>query len=333
MVSDQQKQIENGAFRWRVGPPLVAIRAENLPPSPDNPWHAVKDPSIVRFRDRWHLFCTLRKRRGADGKPPGYIRIGYLSFREWRDADRAKWSLLTLSDDYHGAPQVFFFSPQRTWYLLYQLADNTRHIPYGPCFSTTKDITDPASWSAPTPLYPGGKPEHVPGWLDFWVIGDDTTGKAYLFFTSLNGCLWRAETWLSDFPNGFGRPEIALRGDFFEASHTYRLRGDGFLTLIEAQGRSGGRGHRFYKAYRAERLAGPWREWAATPEKPFAGSANVTPTAAARWTDSISHGELLRTGYDERLEVDPDNLRFLFQGQADEERASGIWRLGLLDAV
>ena len=60
--------------------------------------------------------------------------------------------------------------------------------------------------------------------------------------------------------------------------------------------------------------------------------------AAGHWTDAISHGELLRTGTDEHLEVDPTNLRFLFQGVADEDRRGKQygeipWKLGLLEPV
>ena len=75
------------------------------------------------------------------------------------------------------------------------------------------------------------KPDNLKGWLDFWIICDQQ--KAHLFFTSLNGRMWRAETKLTEFPRGFGDPVIALRGDIFEASHTYRLKGlDKYLTLI-----------------------------------------------------------------------------------------------------
>ena len=54
-----------------------------------------------------------------------------------------------------------------------------------------------------------------------------------------------------------------------------------------------------------------------------------------RWTDSYSHGELLRAGYDERLEVEPGNLTFLFQGVRDQQKAGKAygaipWQLGLL---
>jgi hypothetical protein len=318
-----------GNFRWMASQPLVEIVPENLPPSPNDPWIAVKDPSIVRSKDRWHLFCSLRKQKGGQGR----IRIGYLSFADWNDAPKAKWHLLTLSPDYHGAPQVFYFTPHKKWYLVYQLADKSRNISYGPCYSTTGDIADATSWTLPTPFYQR-KPDHVSGWLDFWVICDNE--RAHLFFTSLDGRMWRAETTLHDFPKGFGDPKVVLRGDVFEASHTYRLKGlDKYLTLIEAQGRSGGRGRRYYKAYVADRLDGQWKELAASAGKPFAGAINVRMTDP-HWTDSVSHGELLRAGFDERLEVNPLNLRFLFQGITDDQWGQGYgrlhWRLGLLES-
>jgi hypothetical protein len=144
--------------------------------------------------------------------------------------------------------------------------------------------------------------------------------------------MWREATSLADFPAGWSEPVLALRGDVFEASHTYKLQGSGkYLTLIEAQG---GHGWRYYKAYLADRLDGAWTPLAATRDDCFASMANTRP-AGDRWTDSISHGELLRAGYDQRLEADPQNLRFLFQGVTDEARRGKKygeipWRLGML---
>jgi hypothetical protein len=147
--------------------------------------------------------------------------------------------------------------------------------------------------------------------------------------------MWRAETRLSDFPRGWTEPQIALRGDIFEASHTYRLKGRGdYLTIVEAVGEQG---RRYYKAYLADRLDGEWKPLAATREKPFASVANVQP-GPRQWTESVSHGELLRTGYDEKLEVDPEHLTFLIQGVSDARRAGKKygeipWELGLLESM
>ena len=167
-------------------------------------------------------------------------------------------------------------------------------------------------------------------WIDFWVICDDS--KAHLFFTSNDGRMWRAETRLSEFPLGWGRPEVVLRDDIFEASHTYRLKGlDKYLTIVEAVGESG---TRYYKAYLTDRLDGEWKALAATKGKPFASGLNVR-FRGTPWSDSISHGELLRQGYDEHLVVDALKLRFLFQGVLDKDREGKKygeipWRLGVL---
>lgn len=180
------------------------------------------------------------------------------------------------------------------------------------------------------PLYER-QPEGVKAWLDFWVICDDA--RAYLFYTSLDGTMRRAETSLAQFPKGWSAPVVALTGDIFEASHTYRLTGlNKYLTLVEAQN---GHGWRYYKAYTADRLDGPWQPLAAEKDNAFASMRNVTPKGE-KWTDVVSHGELLRTGCDEKLEMDPANLRFLFQGVLEKDRQGKPygeipWRLGLLE--
>jgi hypothetical protein len=102
--------------------------------------------------------------------------------------------------------------------------------------------------------------------------------------------------------------------------------------LIEAQN---GHGWRYYKAYLADRLEGPWQPLAADKDMAFASMRNVNQTTD-RWTDSISHGELLRTGNDEHLEVDPKGLRFLIQGVLEPDRQGKAygqipWRLGVLE--
>jgi hypothetical protein len=75
--------------------------------------------------------------------------------------------------------------------------------------------------------------------------------------------LW---TTIDKFPKGFRDCQIALRPKIFEASHTYRIMGsEQYLTIIEENGR------RYYKAYLADRLDGPWKPIADTAEKPFAG--------------------------------------------------------------
>jgi hypothetical protein len=309
--------LKSGEFHWRVGAPVLSPAKRS-----DDPCYSVKDPSVVYFEGRWHLFCTIRSVKRSH-------QIEYLSFDDWQNANAAPRHILTITNNYFCAPQVFYFTPRRKWYLIYQASDSTRKPSLQPAFSTTTNIADASSWTKPLLLYKE-HPDNIKGWIDFWVICDES--KAHLFFTSNNGLMWRAETSLKEFPFGWSKPVVVLREDIFEASHTYRLKGQNkFLTIVEAQAGS----RRYYKAYLADRLDGEWKLLAATREKPFASAVNVHETAP-HWTDSFSHGELLRAGYDEHLEVDPRNLRFLFQGvtdsaQAGKEYGEIPWQLGLLE--
>jgi len=318
-AADGPSWLKDGGFRWTASPPLISPAAGR-----DDPCHAIKDPSVVRFDDRWHVFCTIRSRRRTH-------QIEYLSFADWPDAAKAERIVLKLTDGYFCAPQVFWFRPHRKWYLVYQVNEPSRKPALQPAFSTTEELPDPGSWAKPELRFAKHRGT-VRAWIDFWVIADGE--RVHLFFTSNDGHMWRAATKLDDFPRGWGRPEVVLRGDVFEASHTYRLRGvDRYLTVIEAVGDGGGR---YYKAYLADRLDGAWQPLAATREKPFAGPGNVRQEGG-HWTDSISHGELHRAGHDERLEVDATRLRFLFQGVSDEDRRGKPygdipWQLGLLTA-
>lgn len=305
-----------GQFEWTLDEPLVSP-AER----PDDPCHAIKDPTIVHHDGRWHLFCTIRSRKRSH-------QIEYLTFVDWSEAERAERDVLKLTDGYFCAPQVFYFSPHKRWYLIYQVIEPSRKPTLQPAFSTTADLSDPDSWSRPELLF-REHPANVAMWIDFWVICDKTC--AHLFFTSLDGRMWRSETEISQFPHGWSEPKIVLTGDIFEASHAYRLKGhDQYFTIVEAQNN----GRRYQKAYLADRLDGEWRPLAATRERPFASPRNVRNTSE-RWTDSFSHGELIRAGVDERLEIDPHGLQFLCQGVSDEHRQGKPygeipWRLGLL---
>lgn len=307
-----------GQFRWTLGPAVLAPLQR-----PGDFFYSIKDPSVVRFDGRWHLFSTIRGTERSH-------QVEYLTFESWKETGSARRHLLAMHRGYFCAPQVFYFRPQKKWYLICQASDESWEPKYGAAYATTADIADPNSWSPLRTL--GHRQADGKSGLDFWVICERT--KAHLFFTTLDGRMWREETRLADFPTGWSEPALAIQGDVFEASHTYRLKGlDRYLTVIEAQ--AGGR--RYYKAHLADRLDGRWEPLAAKLARPFAAPANVRFTAG-KWTDSFSHGELIRAGHDERLEVNPANLRFVFQGVTDEQKRGKPygripWRLGLLEAA
>jgi hypothetical protein len=309
-----------GQFRWKASDPLVTAKDAN-----DDHYFSIKDPSIVRDKGRWHVFCTVRGQKRSH-------QIEYVSFRDWPDAGKADRAMLKLTDGYFCAPQVFYFRPHKKWYMIYQIADQTRKPALQPAFSTTTDLSKPESWTKPALLF-AEAPKITTGWIDFWVICDDR--KAHLFYTTLKGEMWRAETALGQFPGGWGEPKLALRDDIYEASHTYRIKGkQEYWTIVEAIGEAN---RRYFKAYAANSLEGEWKPLAASRENPFASPVNVT-FAGERWSDSFSHGEFVRDSNDETLPINPPKLQFIFQGVPDPERQASKaygqipWRLGLLTA-
>ncbi len=305
---------------WEYTAPLIAPEKRNHDAS-----RAQKDPTVVYYQGKWHVFMTV--------KLPGRSAIETCSFAKWNEANQAKRTILDISDsNYYCAPQVFYFIPHKKWYLIYQMGVPGSKFMWV-AYSTTTTIADPHSWTRAKPILDGGpKDPREVGGLDYWIICDDH--DAYLFLTSLNGKMWRLRTKLDNFPNGFGDCQLALKAKIFEASHTYRLKGmNQYLTIVEANGR------RYYKAYVADRLDGPWSPVADTADKPFASWKNIHPAPGVKpWTDNVSHGELIRDGFDQTLTIDPQNLRFLFQGMLDKDKkrkgyGQFRWRIGILTPV
>ncbi len=310
-------------FRWSSSEPLI------LPPEKsEQTIYGVKDPSIVQQDGKYHVFLTTA---GSEG-----WGLAYTSFSTWEQAAAAPITGLDKSPmgpGYRAAPQVFFFAPQKLWYLIYQGGD--------PLYSTSSNIDDPLSWSAPKPFYPT-TPKTVIGengqslWLDFWNICDDT--RCYLFFTNDHGDFYRAETTIKDYPNGFGEPELVMSGatrdDLFEASNTYKIEGlDLYLTLVEAISSEG----RYFRAWVSDTLDGDWRPLTPDRMNVFADARNVDFEGRA-WSEGVSHGEMLRASSDQTLAINPCKpLQFLYQGL---DKAPGKtyeyiqlpYRLGLLTA-
>lgn len=309
------------AIRWRSTPPLIAPAQRS-----DDPCHAIKDPTVVFHDGRWHVFCTIRSAKRTH-------QIEYLSFTDWDQIGQARREVLKLTDGYFCAPQVFYFRSRRLWHMIYQVSDASRQPALQPAYSTSNDIADSNSWSKPILLFEK-MPEGVKSWIDFWVICDDE--MAHLFFTSLDGKLWRAATTRDDFPRNWSTPQVVLEADIFEASHTYRVAdaaAKSYLTIVEAIAD----GRRYYKSYLADRLDGEWRPLADSRERPFAGPANVE-FSHGRWSDSISHGELLRSANDETLPIQSGRLCFLYQGVSAAEMVGKSygeipWRLGILEQI
>jgi poly(hydroxyalkanoate) depolymerase family esterase len=286
---------------------------------------SVKDPSVVRHKGRWLVYFTTVDSAGK-------YNMAYTSFRDWADAPSAPYYYLdrsAIGPGYRAAPQLFYFAPRKLWYLVYQ-SDQ------GASYSTTTDPTKPETWSAAQPFF-SSMPEIIEQnigtghWVDMWVICDKA--NCHLFSSDDNGHLYRSQTRLKDFPRGFDTTVIALDSPnskfrLFEASNVYRVKGTGsYVLMVEASASA-----RYFRAWTSNRLNGTWTPLATSQAHPFAGATNVTFDGTP-WTTSISHGEMVRAGYDQTMTINPRRLQYLYQGVDPTATASYTflpWHLGLL---
>ena len=235
----------------------------------------------------------------------------YLNFKDRADAPNTRLTFIDVNPNftatrYNCAPHLFYFTPHKKWYLIFQSQP--------PQYCTTDDISRPETWTRPQNFF--DRQTRLPRLpIDYHIIADDT--HVYLFFTGDDGNFYRSRTTIEEFPNGMSAPEIAIRdnrNNLFEASITYKIKGtDTYLTLIEAMSPA-----RYYRAWTSKDLNGEWTPLpnADSWNTPFAGINNVTIEEGAEpWTRDISHGEMIRDGYDEKMTLDPNNLQLLFQGR------------------
>lgn len=307
------------SFEWSSTGPLVG------PKNDGRNIAGIKDPSIVEVDGTYHLFASTAQESGYN--------LVYLSFTDFSEANNAEFHYLDqtpIGTGYRAAPQVFFFEPQNLWYLVYQNGNAA--------YSTNEDISNPAGWTAPKTFY-DNMPDIISNnigdgvWVDMWVICDSS--NCYLFSSDDNGHLYRSETTLANFPNGMTNTVIALEDSnpnkLFEASNVYNVEGsDSILLIVEAIGSDGAR---YFRSWTSNSIAGSWTPLAATEENPFARSNNVAFTDGNAWTQSISHGGMVRTQTDQTLTISPCDMRYMYQGMDPE--ASGPyntlpWRLALL---
>jgi endo-1,4-beta-xylanase len=303
------------SFQWRSGTPVISPRADA------NGVTGLKDASVVYSGGRWHVFVTTVGSAGYG--------LGYLNFSQWSDANSAPLHNLASSaigGGFRAAPQVFYFAPQKLWYLIYQTGNAS--------YSTNPDLSNPNGWSAPKDFYAGVPPliqKNLTGgyWVDMWVICDDT--NCYLFSSDNRGHLFRSQTAKTSFPNGMNQPVIAAQdsgqGTTFAASRVYQVAGTGrYLLLSQAFGPDG---HGYLRSWTSTSIAGSWTSLADTPAVPFAGAANVA-FPASPWISDIVRGELIRAGVDQSLAVNPCQLRLLYLGLDRRFQDNRTFQIGLL---
>jgi hypothetical protein len=299
-------------FRWKSSGPLISASA-------GSDVRGIKDPTVVRYGGRWHVFATLPTFAGFE--------LVYLSFADWSEAATAPQHRLNgtaIGSGYRAAPQVFYFAPQKLWYLVFQTGNAS--------YSTNPDIGDPTGWSTPRDFYPE-IPDIIRAntqnghWLDMWVICD--TSFCYLFSSDNRGHLFRSRTAVADFPRGMSRPVVAAHSSTspFTSSNVYRVEGKNqYLLLSQAYGPDG---QGYFRSWTAPRLTGPWTPLADTADNPFARNRTID-FGGTPWTRFIGQGELLREGYDQTLTINPCQLRFLYHGSTSGPTGAPTWKIGLL---
>jgi len=274
---------------------------------------AVKDPSIVFFEGKWHLFYTARSKNE--------YTTGYVSAKKLeglKSAPRHQLKTIRGTGRYGCAPQILYYRPQRKWYLIFQNRDSN----YQPAFSTTTTISRPETWSEAKPLI---RKDARAKWIDFWIIRDKT--KAYLFYTQAHGSVIVRTTGIDKFPGGWGAGREVLKG-VHEAVHIYKVKDRREFHMIYELNKGGIRS--FALAVSGD-LEGPWKK---VTDKYATGDRLETASGAKTWTEMVSHGELIRSGYDERMEYDPKGCRWIIQGILKKDSKAPYpslpWRLGIM---
>ena len=247
---------------------------------------AVKDPSIIYSGGKYHLFYT-----GRDKGTGGLWRMGYASatsIANLKTATRTYMSALNAGS-YFCAPQIFWFPVKGKWFLIYQSG-------LGASFSTSTDVGNPALWTANRAMgFTDG--------IDFWCISDGT--YVYCFYSAQDGShtIKRRRTTIANFPYSWEAPTVVATNTF-EAPHVYRNIADGkYYMIVEDI-------NRYQELWTATSLGGTWTQvaekWASRDRLNFLSEV---------WTDQVSHVEAIRSGNNERMEIDNiDHCQLLIQG-------------------
>lgn len=303
-----QKDTMSTKNQWKVGDPIFGKGEIGTFDE-----ISVKDPTIVFFENEWHLFYTARSNNEYT---TAYASASKLE--NFNDAERFELEQIRGKSRYGCAPQVFYFEPHKRWYLIYQNKDAN----YQPVFSTNLEISEPKLWAVPQKLIEKDSREK---WIDFWVIADNT--KVYLFYTEGHSGVMVRSTNIEDFPSNWGKSK-KIFDDVHEAVHIYKVKGKNEFHMIYELN---DKGVRSFGLAKANHLEGSWER---VTDEYASGNQLKFINDSKQWTEMVSHGEVIRTGYNQKLEYDPKNCRWIIQGIMENELSvdypSLPWKLGIM---
>lgn len=263
--------------KWKVSAPFFSARIDH---SLDNV--AVKDPSIVYYQGKYHLFYTAKSKTNSGNKTRFRTGCAYAS----------AGTLDKLND----AKRI-----------------NIENV-YG--------------WSEAKEIKTGKSDDGF--WIDFWVICNEH--HAYLFYSGQNGSLFRLDCPLNTFPERFSKsqPKIALSQQdadnsgswkMFEAAHIYYVKKENrYLALLEGAYQHPVRTgdvdsrNRFIFGMTADSLNGKWERIEFEKDEFLAEAKNLFSEDGSRsHYTQVSHPELIRSGFNQKLEIENFDLTMVFQ--------------------
>ena len=292
-------------FKWKDdnGGPIA---------SPKNGWTAIKDFTHVYYNGKHIINMTYY----LNGWNSGAIA----PFATWADAAAAAQTKTSTGV----APELMYFSPKQMWIDSKQWCTGASF-----CYMTTSDPTNASSWALKGNLLTETITVDSKAPIDHTLICD--SANCYIFYADDNGHIYRGSMPIGNFPGVFSGTKLILSESvaarLFEAVEVYRIKGQQkYLMIVEC-------GYpRYFRAFTATDLGGTWTSLvgADVQSSPFAGKVNVTNG----WSDDISHGDIVRSTYDETKTIDPCNLQMLYQGYKSGTTVSSYgltpYALGLL---
>lgn len=270
-------------FKWKdFGGPVAG---------PKNGWTAIKDFTHVSYNGKHYVYMTYYLN--------GWNAAQMAPFTDWSEAKN-----MTQTKTNTGvAPELMYFTPKKTWIMSKQWCSGASF-----CWMESTNIDNGSSFAQKGNLLTETITDDKKAPIDQTLICDDS--KCYIFYADDNGRIYRGSMPKANFPGLFtGTTKILqdTQARLFEAVQVYKIKGQKqYLMIVECMS------PRYFRAFTATDLGGTWSPLAnaTTQAVPFAGKNNVSGI----WSDDISHGDLVRSTYDEYREVDACNLQLIYQG-------------------